>query len=307
MNISKNVRAVAAAAVALAVAGGVGTAYATATPSTPTSTDGYTTVTQTRVYDSTHGGALLGGNATATITLPATLVPADADAVNIQLTAASETAVNGDLDVNSVPGTATSNLNFTKGVAITGETTAKLTGDAFTVFNHSSGTVRLVVDVLGYYSATPVVQTVTQTLAPTDPSDSSKPLTVDTGGSFFARATDAGTVDLPAGSYLVTLSIKATPQVQGNTSVVVYPSVHLYDQVKNAAFTGDLLDTGGSPLESGTVTNADLFASNSGVVTLAQDTTLHLYAFGYDSDSGEGTYTLDSVTVTATPINVTGN
>lgn len=32
-----------------------------------------------------------------------------------------------------------------------------------------------------------------------------------------------------------------------------------------------------------------------------------VYAFGYDSDSGEGTYQLDSVTVTATPVNVAAN
>lgn len=31
--------------------------------------------------------------------------------------------------------------------------------------------------------------------------------------------------------------------------------------------------------------------------------TLHVYAFGYDSDQGAGSYTLDDLAVTATQIN----
>jgi hypothetical protein len=35
---------------------------------------------------------------------------------------------------------------------------------------------------------------------------------------------------------------------------------------------------------------------------LTQDTTLDIYAFGYDSDRGAGTYDLDDLTFTATQI-----
>jgi hypothetical protein len=75
----------------------------------------------------------------------------------------------------------------------------------------------------------------------------------------------------------------------------------------SGAASGCGKDAGGTALESGAITNADPYSSNSGVVTLTAATTLYVYAAGYDSDSGEGTYELDGVTVTATPVNVAAN
>jgi hypothetical protein len=293
-----------AAVAALAVIGIAGAGAAYAVNATATGNDGYTPVTQTRIYDSTRitGDTLMTAFGTTTITVPTNLVPAGADAVNIQLTAASETASTGDLDVNAVPNTAvTSNLNFTGGVSITSESTAKLTSGTFTVTNHSAGTVRLIVDVLGYYAApAPAPATITH--------DFGGVASVDTGGSFNSRSSLVGTSTmLPAGSYLVTLSFKATPIVQSDPTVQVFPSVHLYNQTKNPAFAGDVLDTGNGALESGAYTAADGFYSNSGVVTVTAGTSLYAYAFGYDSNDGQGTYQLDDVTITATPVNLASN
>lgn len=86
-----------------------------------------------------------------------------------------------------------------------------------------------------------------------------------------------------------------------------FPSIHLYNQPKNPSFAGDVLDVGNGPLESGAYTAADGYYSNSGVVTNTVPTTMYVDAFGYDSNDGEGSYHLDGVTVTATPVNVASN
>ena len=52
-----------------------------------------------------------------------------------------------------------------------------------------------------------------------------------------------------------------------------------------------------------TATNHDSYYSGSDLVTLASDTTLDIYAFGYDADSGGGTYALDDLTVTSVALN----
>lgn len=278
---------------------GVTVASADAGSTSPASD--YNALPSTRVLD-TRSTAPVGAG--KTLVVPLTGVPADATAATVNLTVVSPSA-NGYVlayaDGASRPATG-STVNFRIGQTVANQVTVPVTDGKIDVYN-AVGTANVVVDLEGYYTAsTPAYtppQTVTQSFAGV--------ASVPTGGSFNSRATEVGTVDLKAGSYLVTLSAKETPIVQGNTSVQVFPSIHLYDQAKNADFTGDVLDTGGSALESGTVTNADLFSSNSGVVTLASDTTLYVYGFGYDSDSGEGTYQLDSVTVTATPVDVSSN
>jgi hypothetical protein len=49
------------------------------------------------------------------------------------------------------------------------------------------------------------------------------------------------------------------------------------------------------------------YFSGTGEITVpAGGETLDVYAFGYDSDEGQGTYALNSATVTATALTVSG-
>ena len=129
-------------------------------------------------------------------------------------------------------------------------------------------------------------------------------LSVTTGGSFNTNSAAIGTVPLKAGTYLVTFSAKATPNDSSlATGTQVFPQFFIYDQVKNPSFAGDLFNVGAGALEP-TSTNHDSYYSGSTQLTLTGSTTLHFYAFGYDSDSGAGTYALDQAVFTATRLQV---
>jgi hypothetical protein len=119
---------------------------------------------------------------------------------------------------------------------------------------------------------------------------------VKTGGSFVANSTEAGTLDLQAGTYLISLNAKVTPDVSSATPV--FPQFFVYDQAKNAAFTGDLLNAGSGELAVNSTT-IDSYYSGSGTITLAAPATLHFYAFGYSPGGAAGTYALDSLSVSA--------
>lgn len=124
---------------------------------------------------------------------------------------------------------------------------------------------------------------------------------VPTGGSFVANSTEVGSgIALDAGTYLVTMNAKATPRASGDTAQI-FPQFFLYNQVKNVAFTGDLLNIGAGALEPDG-TNHDSYYSGAAIVTLTATTTLHVYAFGYDSDQGSGSYALDDLTVTVVQV-----
>ena len=123
---------------------------------------------------------------------------------------------------------------------------------------------------------------------------------VATGGSFVTRATEVGTISLKAGTYLLNVNAKATPDV--SSAIEIFPQFFVYDQAANASFTGDLFNVGSGPLASNSTT-IDSYFSGSGEVTLSSQTTLYIYAFGYDSDTSGGTYTLDDLSVTATQLN----
>jgi hypothetical protein len=124
-----------------------------------------------------------------------------------------------------------------------------------------------------------------------------------TGGKFVDNAHEVGTISLKAGTYLLNVNAKATPPAGGTGAVEVFPQFFVYNQVKNAAFTGDLFNVGSGALQSGLNANIDSYFSGSGEITLSVATTLHVYAFGYDSDRGAGSYILDDLSVTATQIN----
>jgi hypothetical protein len=122
------------------------------------------------------------------------------------------------------------------------------------------------------------------------------PGTIVTGGSFNAKSTDIGSLPLKAGTYLVTFNAKATPNA-ANTAEV-FPQFFVYNQVKNASFAGDEFNVGAGALEPfivGASSQHDSYYSGTGQITVpAGGETLHMYAFGYDSDQSNGTYTLDS-------------
>jgi len=131
--------------------------------------------------------------------------------------------------------------------------------------------------------------------------DLSPVASVPTGGSFVANATLLGTVQLQqAGTYLVSLSAKATPPAGGTGSVNVFPQFFVYDQPANTSFTGDLFNVGSGALESGANANIDSYYSGSDIITVTDTTTLDIYGFGYDSDRGAGSYVFDGGTFSAT-------
>jgi hypothetical protein len=122
---------------------------------------------------------------------------------------------------------------------------------------------------------------------------------VPTGGPFVANSTEVGTVSLKAGTYLISLNAKATPLT--SSAIEVFPQFFVYDQAANPSFAGDLFNVGSGPLASNSTT-IDSYYSGSTTITLATDTTLHIIAFGYDSDTSAGSYKLDDLTVTATQL-----
>ena len=137
----------------------------------------------------------------------------------------------------------------------------------------------------------------------------SSPATASTGGSFTARATVEGTVTLSAGTYLLNVNAMVTPDATTNGDV--FPQLMVYDGPVNADFTNDLFNVGNGAIENPTSTeltqgnliNGYLSASNE-ITVPADGETLDVYAFGYDSDQGEGSYQLNDLTVTATQLQV---
>jgi len=123
------------------------------------------------------------------------------------------------------------------------------------------------------------------------------PTEIATGGGFVANSTQVGTVDLPAGTYLVSVTAKATPNASGDTAQI-FPQFFVYTQPKSSSFAGDVLNAGAGELEPDG-TNHDSYYSGTTVITLSGPTTINLYAFGYDSDTGAGSYVLDDLTFTA--------
>ena len=115
-----------------------------------------------------------------------------------------------------------------------------------------------------------------------------------TGGSFFTLSTLVGsTAVLPAGTYQFCVNGKAEQPTTATGSVS--PQLFLYDQAKNAAFAGDLLNESTST-QGGT--KHDAYLNGCTDATLSSPTALNLYAFGYDSDNGAGSFNLMSATVT---------
>ena len=134
---------------------------------------------------------------------------------------------------------------------------------------------------------------------------------IDTGGSFTARKTLVGTVTLGAGTWLVDANFTATPDA--TTTGDVFPQLFVYNGPVNASFTNDLFNVGAGALEdpsSTIVSDGDTinsyYSGESEITVSAGGETLDVYAFGYDSDTGEGTYALNSAVITATHLQTAG-
>lgn len=130
---------------------------------------------------------------------------------------------------------------------------------------------------------------------------------ITTGGSFSTHKTLVGTVSVPAGKYLVNVNFKATPNAA--TSGAVFPQFIIYNGPQSGSdFSNNLFNIGSGSLEqfaTGPLPNnlIDSYFSGSGVITVpAGGETLDVYAFGYDSDGGAGSYLLDSATVSAVQV-----
>jgi hypothetical protein len=117
---------------------------------------------------------------------------------------------------------------------------------------------------------------------------------ITTGGSFLSKATLIGTSPMSAGTYQVCLNGKAEQPIAATGSVSA--QLFLYDQASNANFTGDLLNAS-ADTQGGT--SHDAYLSGCTLVTEASDVTLHLYAFGYDSDQNSGSWNLMNARITA--------
>ncbi|HEX4087388.1 MAG TPA: hypothetical protein VHZ33_01665 [Trebonia sp.] len=135
--------------------------------------------------------------------------------------------------------------------------------------------------------------------------------TIQTGGSFSGRKTLVGTVSLAGGTWLVDDNFTATPNAV--TVGDVFPQMFVYDGPVNSGFTNDLFNVGSGALENPTaaiVTDGDTinsyFSGSDEITVPSGGETLDVYAFGYDSDTGEGSYVLNSAVITATRIQPAG-
>ena len=151
-----------------------------------------------------------------------------------------------------------------------------------------------------------VVSTHTYTLK-SDPSGNSD--IIPTGGRFATYAKMIGTATLPAGTYLINVNFMATPNAA--TSGAVFPQGFVYDGTAKPDFSNDMYNFGSgalAPYNTSTPTDQvnSYYSGSSEIVVPAGDETLDVYAFGYDSDHGAGSYELNSATLTATALSVVG-
>ena len=101
--------------------------------------------------------------------------------------------------------------------------------------------------------------------------------------------------------------------MSATTTGDVFPQLFVYDGAVNATFTNDLFNVGAGALENPAATivsDGDLinsyYSGESEITVPAHGETLDVYAFGYDTDTGEGSYTLNSAVITATHLQTAG-
>lgn len=297
-----------AAVAALAVAGVAGVSVASAVTATPTTapSGAYTALAPTRVLD-TRSTAAVGSGKDVVLAFPSVPQGATAVALNVTETAATSGGYLTVTPDGAKSGVGTSNINFSKGQTIANAVTATLAADGkVDIWNQSPGTVQVVVDLTGYY-ATPAADT-TFTLPAADANEQ-----INTGGAAYATATLLGSITLNPGTYLINASFTASPDAVTGGSV--FPQIMFTAGGPLAkGYATSVFNVGAGALEdpiASALPNDVINSSYSGdqlyTVTGTSPVTLDFYGGGYDSDTGAGTYTLNSATVTAIPQNVSAN
>lgn len=122
---------------------------------------------------------------------------------------------------------------------------------------------------------------------------------INTGGSFATHATLAGHEDLKAGTYLITVNAKAAYA----SGTGVFPELFVYDGTAAVDFSNDICNVGDGALAQGNA-SIDSYYTGTCQITLTEDSTLDVYAFGYDQDHGAGSWTLETLTLAATQLQV---
>jgi hypothetical protein len=130
---------------------------------------------------------------------------------------------------------------------------------------------------------------------------------VPTGGSALARATQVGSFTLSAGTYLLNANFVASPDE--TSSAQAFPQLLLTrGGPLNSSFSTSFWNVGSGNLENplasalpADVTNSN-FSGSDVVIVPAGGQTFTVYAFGYNSDTGEGTYTLNGGSITAVQV-----
>jgi hypothetical protein len=239
-------------AVLLAILGLSGAAIATASATVAsTSPSNYNPLAPTRVLDTRSGvGAAkapvpAGGSITINVDTAAGVTGLTAATLNLTVT---DTTANGYLTVDPGPSktpTGTSNLNFSAGQTLANEVTSQVSADGeVTIWNRSTGTVELVADLEGYYSAS---------AAPYIP-----PMTTWSATSTVADHPDSGdggtwAVDTIARTAAITLKGAASVYHCGSGAT----SCYLYE--------GTISDTGSFTTASSKDVTTDGLSPNKGV------------------------------------------
>jgi hypothetical protein len=148
-----------------------------------------------------------------------------------------------------------------------------------------------------------VVSTTTYTLE-ADPTGAKDSLV--TGGRFTSHEQLVKAVTLTAGTYLLNVNFMATPN--GITGGDVFPQFFVYNGAPKSDFSNDLFNVGSGALalyNPSTPTDQvnSYFSGSNEIVVPSGGETLNVYAFGYDSDHGTGSYELNDATLTATSLN----
>lgn len=136
------------------------------------------------------------------------------------------------------------------------------------------------------------------------------PTTVLTGGAFSAKATHLPTeIALGEGTYLLTVNFTAAPRavLPGQ----VFPQLFVYNGKAAIDLSNNLFNVGAGALASPTLAEivgggviSSYYSGTAQITVPAGGETLHVYAFGYDSGGGAGSYTLRHATMTATRLMV---
>jgi hypothetical protein len=128
---------------------------------------------------------------------------------------------------------------------------------------------------------------------------------IKTGGSFSSGKTLIGTIPLEQGTFLITVNFEATPNAV--TTGDVFPQLFVYNGPQaNGSFANDQFNVGAGALENPTAAELSTdpinsyYSGQAEVAVPAGGETLDVYAFGYDSDSGAGSYALNSAVATVT-------